>query len=268
MERIVFFVLFPALLFHSTATTRFNFGTTGDMLICGMVTFGCGIILGFLARWLFDARSGDRAMLFASGVQTSFRFNSYIALAIAGRLSNNDGIALMALLLGIHVPIANAAAVYALAKHSNNHVLREMARNPLIIATLSGLLFNVLGLQLPEFAAMTLTRLGNASIALGLISVGAGLRLSGASQEKGMITWWLCIKLLIMPAIAWMLALHYDLPPLQRQIVVLFTGLPTASSAFILATRLGGSGAIVAFLISASTLLSIVTLPLWLLLVR
>jgi predicted permease len=57
------------------------------------------------------------------------------------------------------------------------------------------------------------------------------------------------------------------LPPLQLQIAVMFCALPTASSAYVLATRMGGNGTLVAFLISAGTLLSIATLPLWLLLV-
>lgn len=56
------------------------------------------------------------------------------------------------------------------------------------------------------------------------------------------------------------------LPLLQLQIAVAFTTLPTASSAYVLAARLGDNGPLVAFLISAGTLLSIVTLPMWLLL--
>jgi predicted permease len=286
LERIVFFVLFPALLFQSTATADFNIGTTSHMLIVGFAAFGSAVVLGFLAQPLFQAHTGERAALFASGVQTAFRFNSYIALAVAGRLSSamdssvsgvsggvsTEGIALMAVLLGVHVPMANAAAVYALARHGKQHMLREMARNPLIIATVGGLLFNFLGhtlhFGLPEFVDLTLSRLGSASIALGLISVGAGLRASGFHGARGMIIWWLAIKMLISPAIALGLALYFDLPPLQRQIVVLFAALPTASSAFILTRRLGGVGTIVAFLISASTLISIITLPLWLLLIH
>ena len=267
LERLVYFVFFPSLLFYSTATAQLDLGKTAPMLAVGLGAFAAGVVLGNLAQPVLGARSGERALLFASGVQTSFRFNSYIALAIAGRLggAGSDGIALMALLLGVHVPLSNAAAVYALARHAKSGVLRGMLRNPLLIATIGGLAFNFAGLHLPDFIAATLARMGSASIALGLMTVGAGLRLSGAAKAKDMIAWWLAVKLLVIPAIAWILAMHFDLPPLQRQIVVMFAGLPTASSAYILATRMGGNGPIVAFLISVGTLISIVTLPLWLL---
>lgn len=269
LERLVYFVFFPSLLFYSTATAQLDLSKTANMLASGSGAFAAGVVLGFLARPVLGASSGERATLFASGVQTAFRFNSYIALAIAGRLSGSasEGIAMMALLLGVHIPMSNAAAVYALARHANSGVLPGMLRNPLLIATIGGLAFNFAGWRLPEFIASTLARMGSASIALGLMTVGAGLRLSGAAKAKDMIAWWLAVKLLVTPAIAWMLALHFDLPPLQRQIVVMFAGLPTASSAYILATRMGGNGPIVAFLISTGTMISIVTLPMWLLLV-
>jgi malonate transporter len=69
-----------------------------------------------------------------------------------------------------------------------------------------------------------------------------------------------------LPAIAYGMGRWLELPALQLQIVVAFAALPTASSAYVLAARLGGNGPLVAFLVSAGTLLSIVTLPLWLLL--
>ena len=71
-----------------------------------------------------------------------------------------------------------------------------------------------------------------------------------------------------MPAAALLLGRWAGLPLLQLQIVVIFCALPTASSCYVLAARLGGNGPYVAFLVSASTLLSVATLPLWLALVR
>jgi predicted permease len=76
------------------------------------------------------------------------------------------------------------------------------------------------------------------------------------------------VKLLAAPLVAWLFVRHFALPPLQREIAVLFAALPTASSAYILAVRMGGNGAIVAFLISAGTVLSVVTLPLWIIAAR
>ena len=259
LERMVYFVLFPSLLFSSTATAKLDFDATAGLIGACLAAMATGALLGVLGRPLFR----PSPIVFASGVQCAFRFNSYVALALAGRLGGSEGIALMAVAIGICVPIANAGAVYALARHRQTNVLGEMVRNPLIIATVGGLTLNLLGLHLPEFALATFQRLGAASIALGLIAVGAGLRLGGPVVDKPMLAWLLAVKLLAAPLVVWLFVTRYGLPPLQREIAVLFAALPTASSAYILAVRMGGDGAIVAFLISAGTVLSVVTLPVW-----
>lgn len=263
LEKMVYFILFPALLFYATSRAPLDFASTGKLLQVALVAILFGIVLGWLAKPLF--RPGP--MLFESGVQTAFRFNSYMGLAVAYRLAGDQGTSLMALIIGFSVPICNMAAVHALV-HKSGGLLKELAKNPLLLATVGGLLFNLLGLQIPEVIGVTLSRMGNAAIALGLILVGAGLRLSGLHEAKGMAGYFIAVKLLALPAIAYGLGRWIGLSTLQLQIAVMFCALPTASSAYVLAARMGGNGPFVAFLISAGTLLSIVTLPFWLLLVH
>jgi malonate transporter and related proteins len=259
VEKLVYYYLFPALLFYSTARTAFDFGTTGSMLQLAIAACLAGVALGWLAKPLFKVPS----MMFESGVQTAFRFNSYIALAIASRLAGDKGTTLMALIIGFAVPLCNMAAVHALV-HKSGGLLRELAKNPLLVATASGMAFNLAGLQLPEVVAGTLSRMANASIALGLIAVGAGLRVSGLKEAKGMALWFIAVKLLALPAIGLLAGRAIGLPPPQLQILVLFCAVPTASSAYVLAARMGGNGPYVAFLISAGTVVSLLTLPVWL----
>ena len=263
LEKLVYYFLFPALLFSTTSRTAFDFGNTGKMLQAALIATVCAVALGWLAKPLF--RSGP--MLFESGVQTAFRFNSYMALAIASRLSGEQGTSLMALIIGFAVPLCNMAAVHALV-HKGGGLLRELAKNPLLMATAAGMAFNLLGLHLPEIVGATLSRMANASLALGLITVGAGLRLSGLHEAKGIAAYFLAVKLLALPAVGLALGSWLALPPLQLQVLVTFCALPTASSAYVLAARMGGNGPFVAFLISASTVLSVLTLPVWLGLVR
>lgn len=263
LEKLIYYFLFPALLFYSTARTPFDFGTTGKMLQVTLAALACGIALGWLAKPLLPGPP----MAFESGVQTAFRFNSYIALAIASRLAGEQGTTLMALIIGFAVPICNMAAVHALV-HRSGGLLLELAKNPLLIGTAAGMTFNLLGWTLPEIVSATLSRMSNASIALGLIAVGAGLRLSGLHEAKAMAAYFLAVKLLALPAVGYALGRWLELPPLQLQIAVAFCALPTASSAYVLAARMGGNGPFVAFLISAGTVLSILTMPLWLALAR
>jgi hypothetical protein len=206
-------------------------------------------------------------MIFESGVQTAFRFNSYIALAVASRLGGDQGASLMALVIGFAVPVCNMAAVHALA-HKSGSLPRELARNPLLLATVCGILFNLAGLHVPDAIESTLSRIGNASIALGLIAVGAGLRWSGIRKSKGIAAYFIAVKLMALPAIAYAMGRWLGLPALQLQIAVLFCALPTASSAYVLATQMGGNGPFVAFLFSTGTMMSVLTLPFWLGLAR
>ncbi|NMM28053.1 MAG: AEC family transporter [Glaciimonas sp.] len=263
VDRLVYFVLFPALLFYSTARTPFDFQATGNLLMVSLAACCGGIALGWLAKPLFQSKP----MIFESGVQTAFRFNSYIGLAVASRLAGEQGTALMALIIGFAVPLCNMAAVHALV-HKNGGLLRELAKNPLLLATAAGTLCNLAGVVLPDVLGATLARLGNASIALGLIAVGAGLRLSGLHASKGIAAYFIGVKLLAVPALAFGFGLWLRLPPLQLQMAVMFCALPTASSAYVLANRLGGNGPFVAFLVSAGTMLSVLSLPIWLSLVH
>jgi predicted permease len=259
LEKLIYYFLFPALLFYSTSRTPLDFGSTGKMLQVALATTACGIALGWLGKPLFKAGP----MVFESGVQTAFRFNSYIGLAVASRLAGEAGTSLMALIIGFAVPLCNAAAVHALV-HRSGGLFKELLKNPLLMATASGMAFNIAGLQVPEVVGATLSRMGNASIAGGLIAVGAGLRLSGLHESKPLAAWFIAVKLLAVPAIGVMLAHWAGLPPLQAQVVAAFSALPTASSAYVLAARMGGNGPYVAFLISAGTVLSVMTLPVWL----
>jgi len=263
LEKLVYYLLFPALLFLSTARLQLHFDTTGKLLLAGMLACLGGIVL----TWLGKPFINTAPITYASGMQTAYRFNSYMALALASRLGGQEGVSLMALLLGFGVPLCNMAAVHALAHRSGN-VLRELKKNPLLIATASGLLFSAAGLHLPELLEAALSRLGMASIALGLLTVGAGLRLSSASDNKLMSAYFTAIKLLAVPALGYGLGCSLALPALQLQIVVLFCALPTAASCYVLATRMGGDGPATAFLISLGTLASAVTIPFWLTLLQ
>ena len=136
-------------------------------------------------------------------------------------------------------------------------------RNPLIWGTLTGFALNLAGFVPPAPVQAFLGRLADASIALGLITVGAALRLESVPGVRGFSLWLLAVKLLALPLIAIGVAQLLGLSGLAFQIVVLFAALPTASSAYILAMRMGGDGRPVAWLISATTLGSMLTLPFW-----
>ncbi len=256
-EKLVYQVLFPSLLFKSIVATRFEVSQVLPFVGGGLIVIGAGLAAGLLIRPL----SRLNGLSFGSGLQCAYRFNSYIALALASRLAGEAGVAKMAILLGVGVPLCNMLAVYSLARGGQSHPVKEMIKNPLILATLGGLAIQLLHIPIPDPAIRTLDRLGQAAVAIGLLAVGAGLHFEGFKRAWAESLWWTMVKLMACPLAAWLYGQWVELPALQYHMLLLFSALPTASSAYILAVRLGGDHKMVACLISMSTVASALSIP-------
>ena len=260
VEKLIYFVLFPCLLITSTSKATIDWSKNTTMLL---VLATCVIIvacLAYAAKWFIKADP----IKYASGIQTTFRFNTYIAFAAAGRLGGSEGIALMAITVACLVPLANALAVLSLAKHSQTKIWKELISNPFIIATLSGLTLNTLGIHLPDLINQTLSRVGRASIPLGLMTVGAGLLWNLNKQDLFLVTYWSSIKLMILPSLSLLFGILSNLDPAQLQNSVLWAAMPTATTSYVLAVRMGGHGPIVSITITLMTLIGSMTIPFWL----
>jgi predicted permease len=134
-------------------------------------------------------------------------------------------------------------------------------RNPLIIGTASGLAANLLGLRIPGWLEPALSRMGGASLALGLMAAGAGMQFGALGRAKSMAVILLAIRHLVLPVAALGFARVFSLDPVQTTVLLAFSALPTAPSAYVLAARMGYDGAYVAGLVTLSTLLGMLSLP-------
>ena len=261
VESLVYYFLFPVLLFHSIVRSPIDFGATSNLLVAGLGVGLSGIALAYALPHLPGiGRHIDRRE-HAGSAQIAFRFNSFICLALADRLAGPQGLLLIAVLIGVCVPLMNVAAVWPMARHAQTGFVRQLVRNPLIIATASGLVANLLGLGVPTFMEPTLTRIGAASLALGLMAAGAGMQFATLARGKVLAASLLAIRHLILPLIGWGLARVLRLDTTQAAVLMAFAAVPTASSAYVLAARMGYNGPYVAGLVTMSTLLGIVSLP-------
>jgi malonate transporter len=259
LEKLVYYVLFPALLFRSLALAPIDFVQAGALAAAAWGFTIAGFALSLLAGPLF----GLERALQASGSQCGYRFNTYIGLAVAGSLFGERGVALAALALGVMIPLANFGAVAVLAAQSERGLLGELARHPLVLACLAGFAWNLAALPLPGFADQTLALLGQTALPAGLLSVGAAMRLERGQGPLGAHAWWLAVKLLALPAIAWALARLMGITGMEAQVLILCASLPTATNAYILAVRMTGDGRAVATQVTVGTVLSMLTIPAW-----
>ena len=261
VESLVYYFLFPVLLFHSIVRSPLDFAATSSLLTAGVGIGLCGIAMAYALPYVPGLGSHVDRRDHAASAQIGFRFNSFICLALAERLAGAQGLLLIAVLIGVCVPMFNIAAVWPMARHAESGFARQLVRNPLIVATLAGLLANVLGFTVPNWATPTLTRIGAASLALGLLAAGAGMQFATLGRGKVLAVSVLSIRHLFLPLVAWGLSIALRLDATQASVLMAFSAVPTASSAYVLAARMGYNGPYVAGLVTLSTLLGVLSLP-------
>jgi malonate transporter and related proteins len=260
VEVLVYYVLFPVLLFYAISRSPLDWGAAGGLMGAALVMAVCAIALSYTVAWLPGVHADDAA----TAAQVGFRFNSYVALALAERLAGTQGLMLIAIIIGICVPVFNIAAVWPMARGKGQSFLRALIRNPLIVGTVAGVVANLLGITVPAFAESAVSRVGQASLALGLMAAGAGLQLgqvfSTTSRIRSGVAY-LIIKHLAMPVMAIVLVQVFSLGATQAAVLLAFSAMPTASSCYVLAARMGYDGSFVAGLVTLSVLAGMLSLP-------
>jgi hypothetical protein len=260
-EVLVYYFLFPVLLFHSIARSPLNLAEASSLVAAGLMLGLSGIAMAYSLPYLPWLGRHIDCRQHAGAAQVAFRFNSFIALALAERLAGARGLLLIAMLIGVCVPLFNVGAVWPMARHGGTGFVRALLRNPLIIATAAGLAANLLGVVIPPWLEPTLVRIGGASLALGLLAAGAGMQFGSLAQSPALTLGVLSIRHFLLPLVAFGLARLWRLDSAQSAVLLSFSALPTASSAYVLAARMGYNGAYVAGLVTLSTLLGLVSLP-------
>ncbi len=267
VEGLVYYLLFPVLLFQSIVKSPINLGEATGLVAAGAGTLLCGVALAYSLPHLPWLGRHINRREHAAAAQVAFRFNSYLVLALADRVAGAPGLLMVAVLIGVCVPLVNVAAVWPMARHGERGFLGELLRNPLIIATATALVANLLGLRIPSALEPAVSRIGAASLALGLMTAGAGMQFGRLKHDKLLTASVLAIRHLALPLIAWALVRLLGLDATQAQALMVFCAVSTASSCYVLAARMGYNGAYVAGLVTLSTVLGVASLPfgLWLL---
>lgn len=266
-ERFMYFFLFPALLVKETASARIG---AHDPLILIATLLSAIAAMTVLTLLCKPAMSGPT---FSSFYQGSLRFNSYVGLGAVVALYGSDGIGLFAVAIAVCVPTLNVLCVtvlirYGAARHTAQldllGQLQLIATNPLIIACLVGIALNLLGVRLPAAVNTVAGILGQASIALGLLAVGAALDFGVLRRARWPVIGMCLLNLVAFPLVMAGFALLYGLEGLGRSVVVMWAALPTSAASYILARQLGGDAPLMAAGITATTVAAAVTMPLML----
>lgn len=263
LERLTYFVLFPPLLFHTIVVARL--GAEAWALAGALAT---GIALMTVTLLVLRPVLPISGPAYSSVFQGAIRWNGFVAVGVVNALSGAPGVALAAVAFATMVPLVNMLSVVILAHHAGDgpaearSVLKLVFTNPLILACLAGLAVMGAGITLPAPLLQGLKMLADATIALGLLAVGAALH---ARQLKAMIlpgAVTTALKLGIMPLFMLAGCMAFGVTGLGRTVAIICASVPGATSSYILARQLGGDAALMANLITLTTLFSVVTMPL------
>ncbi|WP_114393566.1 AEC family transporter [Oleisolibacter albus] len=266
-ETLTYYILFPALLVDSTA--RADLAGLDIAGLCGALIPATLLATGLLL--LLHRRLGRNGPAFTSVYQGAIRVNSYVGLAASSALFGREGTAVMAIGVIAIVPLVNVLSVLVLDRWGSaagrgdwRRTLRGLAGNPLIVGVLVGAGMNAAGLHSLPVLSPLLSILGAASLPLGLLAVGAGLDFGAARGAGRDVLAASVIRLGLVPGLTALLGGWLGLAALPLAVAVLYNGLPTSASSYVLARLMGGDHRLMAGIITVQTLAAAATLPVWL----
>ena len=271
-EAITFNVLFPALLFTSTARA--------DLGGAEVLPMWAAIFVGFVAVAALAVPVGRMLGLGhpaqASVVQGAVRGNAYVGFAVAYASFGDAGLSLMGVAVILVAPLINAIGVVAHivlvpgadgAKKGVGTMAVEVAKNPLVLACVLGGALNASGLGLPPLVEPFLDILARAALPLGLLAVGAGLDLHAARRAWSAVGGAAAMKLILLPAAVWTLCAALNVDVASMQAAMIWAAAPVSGTSYVVSRRMGGDAPLMAGIITATTLAGAATLPVWIALI-
>ena len=262
-EQIVYYILFPALLFSSSATASWEFYSVASMV---WATLAAMFIMSGLLL-LLRPKLTKKDTSFTSIFQGSVRFTTYIGLATAFSLFGEEGLYLAAVLITVLIPLVNILSVMVLVRYGGKQeggwqwIFTTVIKNPLVLACLAGMALNLLGIKLPEMVGNFTSILGKGSLPLGLLAVGASLQFSHIKKTGPEIVYACLLKLLLLPVLMWLCCSLMGVDSLSTSVAVLFAALPGSPLSYILAKQLGGDTRLMSSIIAVQTGASMISLP-------
>jgi predicted permease len=149
-------------------------------------------------------------------------------------------------------------------KPDSHTIALSLARNPFVLSSLGGVLWQLLHLPTPVIGIQVLDMIGKGALGLALLTVGAGLRVDEAFNAKGPVVLATILKLLVMPLFMATWLRIFGVTGEAASVALLCGAVPTGSGAYVLARQMGGDAPLVANILTAQVIAAALTIPLML----
>ncbi len=268
IDQICYFVLFPAIIFKEIAAADFSAVPVWSMAIAMMLAITTMFALLLILQKSLSAALKLDGPQFSSLFQGATRFHTFIALAIIPIYFGQSALALGGLSAAAMIPLLNIVnvgvmSVNARAQQMDARIVALMIlKNPFVLSSLGGVLWQVLQLPLPTLGVQVLDMIGKGALGLALLAVGAGLRIEEALSAKGPILLATVLKLLVMPLFMALWLKVFSVTGQAAAVAILCAAVPTGSGAYMLAKQLGGDAPMVANILTLQVICAAVAIPL------
>ncbi|ABV84725.1 AEC family transporter [Rickettsia massiliae] len=268
IEKLSYFVLFPAMLFNYVSTADLSVASISKLVAALIIS----TILVSIALIIYQKKYNIDKVQFTSIFQGSIRYNSYIFFGVSSPLLGPSGLSIVAVISSYMIIFTNILSVMIFAYYIPNKsvtntirtsfvlMMKLIVRNPLIIASLVGFVFNYSNLELHLGLKKTLDSLSNAALAIGMLNVGAGLNFTIRQELLHNVMLTSFVKLVAFPLVSVVVLWLMSIDGLDRSVGILYSCLPCASTAYVLSRQLDGDPDSMASIITFTTFFSVVTI--------
>lgn len=271
-DKFVFKVALPAQLFLDIATMDIRAAFSGKfVLFCMAAT-----TFMFAACWIIGAVClKDKSMVGAFAQAAARGSAAILGIAFVENIYGSSGMTPMMIVAA--VPLFNIYSVIILSVSSaegklNGAVLKKtligVVTNPIILGIAAGMVWSLLRLPWPTILNRSVTYLANTATPLALLVLGATFKGREALQKIGPTLAAAFLKLVAIPAVIFPVAIHMGFRGSELVAIMIMLASPTTVTCFIMAKNMQNDETLSASVVMTATLLSSVTLTLWVFLIR
>lgn len=266
LEQLCYWFLYPALLFITILNADFSGLRVGALLAALLMAIALMIAL-VAALWpairsTAIVEHGEFSSLF----QTAIRWNGFMALAVAEKIFPTEGAAVVALVMAVIIVPINVASVFVVTRFADRGtdwagIARSMALNPLILGAGAAIVLRLLSIEVYGPLNEALDLVGRAALGMGLLVVGAGLRIGDIARPRPAVAISAVLKLVLFPLLLIGIAVAIGVTGNELRYLALCASVPTALNGYVLARQLGGDAELYAATATVQTALAFFTMP-------
>ena len=270
LNKSVFKAFLPALIFYNVYTSKIADVFNPKLILYSIISIIVVAILAFIVVFFSEKDNAKRGVL----IQGIFRSNFAIfGVPLSISLYGDSITGTASVMIAIVVPLFNILAVVILETFKSGtinikNVLKGIITNPLIIASVLGLLALFLNIRFPEFLENTIRDISKASTPLALVALGGSIDFKKVKNNIKQLIIGIAGKLIVVPALILSFGILLGFRNEELAILISLSASPVAVSSFTMAQQMGGDSDLAAQLQMFGTTICIITVFLWIFLLK